>query len=901
MSNFKKYIFTIALLLISASVFGQGSGCEDASPFCAGGTKFVFENRTDNVNYGKVGCLFKTPNPAWFYMKINKAGKLDFKLTQGDNTPVYDNLDVDFICWGPFNAPNCDDLQYFCLDAFDDNVIACSYLPDPVEYFSINNAQVGEYYMLLITNFSLKPGFITLTQTNFGEPGAGETDCSFINEVNVCYDNLNGETVDLDATTNSGVTYKWVRDGVLLPETGPVLYDITPPDASYYALVYDAGGVLIKKMDFNVKFWTMPTYDTPPDLSICDSSSDGNYLDGIYDDFDLEAQRLLILDSQTDINVSFYESQSDAETGDPANAIDTTVPYQNITPYNQTIYFRVENAVCYGTGEFQLEVYSMPVYNLNLQNIELCDSEAYGTNTDGIETFDISGQTAVVHGSYDPDLYNVSYHINQADADAGTNAIPGTYTNTTSPNTQTIYVRVEESGDQACHTTFTFDLIVNPLPVLNANVNLKKCDDNALDGITNFDLTEAYSLLSDDASQVTFAVFTTETDAQNNQNPIQTPDNYLIGQPHSDTVWARVTNSNGCSNVMPFTLEVLDGEIDTDPLFELPACESSDGDVTNNIAIFNLNDAYQMIADDYGNSSGLIIVLYENLNDAIMAQNPITQLDNYSNTTTNTIFYRVENSPIYECQILGFFDLQVIPVPEPAPLPDNVYVCLGEEPTLIEPLTLNPEYTYQWTDDSGQVLSNDFTLETEQGGVYTVTVTDTYGCTNTSSMTALESQESLLETNDLYVTHFNNLNTLTIPTGIEYGIGDYVYSLDPNGPFTTTTTFNDLIGGDYTLYVQDLKGCNLHEVNFSILDYMRFFTPNNDGYNDYWNVLGTTEGVDLVIHIFDRYGKLIAKVNPQDQGWDGTFNGVPLPATDYWFRIQMENGTEKTGHFTLKR
>jgi gliding motility-associated-like protein len=39
-------------------------------------------------------------------------------------------------------------------------------------------------------------------------------------------------------------------------------------------------------------------------------------------------------------------------------------------------------------------------------------------------------------------------------------------------------------------------------------------------------------------------------------------------------------------------------------------------------------------------------------------------------------------------------------------------------------------------------------------------------------------------------------------------------------------------------------------------------------------------------------------------GWDGTYNGNPLPSSDYWFRIEYtENNIKKqfSGHFTLKR
>jgi gliding motility-associated-like protein len=42
-------------------------------------------------------------------------------------------------------------------------------------------------------------------------------------------------------------------------------------------------------------------------------------------------------------------------------------------------------------------------------------------------------------------------------------------------------------------------------------------------------------------------------------------------------------------------------------------------------------------------------------------------------------------------------------------------------------------------------------------------------------------------------------------------------------------------------------------------------------------------------------------VSPSSLGWDGTLNGEPLPADDYWFTLKLEDGREAKGHFSLKR
>jgi len=86
-----------------------------------------------------------------------------------------------------------------------------------------------------------------------------------------------------------------------------------------------------------------------------------------------------------------------------------------------------------------------------------------------------------------------------------------------------------------------------------------------------------------------------------------------------------------------------------------------------------------------------------------------------------------------------------------------------------------------------------------------------------------------------------------------------------------------------------------------------FFTPNGDGYNDYWNIKGESSifNAESIISIFDRYGKLLKQISPSGIGWDGKYNGKDLPSTDYWFSVeyttQSNNKAVFKSHFTLKR
>ncbi|MFT6197285.1 MAG: gliding motility-associated-like protein [Nonlabens sp.] len=92
--------------------------------------------------------------------------------------------------------------------------------------------------------------------------------------------------------------------------------------------------------------------------------------------------------------------------------------------------------------------------------------------------------------------------------------------------------------------------------------------------------------------------------------------------------------------------------------------------------------------------------------------------------------------------------------------------------------------------------------------------------------------------------------------------------------------------------------------NNGLIEFPDFFTPNNDGFNDFWNIKVISELtiVDMKITIFDRYGKLLYTFGPNsNMGWDGTNNGLEMPSSDYWFLFTTKSGIKITNHFTLKR
>jgi len=158
------------------------STCATASTVC----DITYGNTTGVDSLGTIGCLFSSPNPTFFTIQVLTTGPLNFTLEQTSQQGGVPDLDVDYAAWGPFTSQSvaCGAINLpgggFLAPGIGVPVTTttgCSFLPDDIEFLNIVNAQAGEFYIILITNYSDDPGFISLTQTNAGQAGAGTTFC----------------------------------------------------------------------------------------------------------------------------------------------------------------------------------------------------------------------------------------------------------------------------------------------------------------------------------------------------------------------------------------------------------------------------------------------------------------------------------------------------------------------------------------------------------------------------------------------------------------------------------------------------------------------------------------------------------------------------------------------------
>ncbi|MFL9836669.1 T9SS type B sorting domain-containing protein [Flavobacterium sp. ST-75] len=263
---------------------------------------------------------------------------------------------------------------------------------------------------------------------------------------------------------------------------------------------------------------------------------------------------------------------------------------------------------------------------------------------------------------------------------------------------------------------------------------------------------------------------------------------------------------------------------------------------------------------------------------------------NFSNTSNpQKIYARVEdiNSG---CYATTSFDLIVSPKPEIV-MPDNYTLCKNASVTLTAPQGLDG---YIWS--TGETTRS---ITVDSAGVYILSVIKEINgilCENSKEITVDVSDVPFI-TQVITSDWTTNNNIISVMTS---GGGSYEYSLD-GITYQDSPQFYNLESGLYTVYVRDRDGCGIASKEVTLLMYPKFFTPNGDGINETWRIKYAYNEPNMVIHIFDRYGKKITSITGDSQGWNGTYDGKDLPATDYWFIAERQDGRLYKGHFSILR
>lgn len=618
---------------------------------------------------------------------------------------------------------------------------------------------LGEHITLHVEEVPQATGPIIIEQCDIDNDGTEAIDTSTINS-----DLLQGQTnVDIVFTDDMGTILPNPLPNPLITGSQSIIATMTN------TISLDPDGACSVWTSIDIIIEPGVTASPVADFIVCDDDTDGQF------SFDTSTIESTILNGQTGIQVTYQDQNGNNLSSPLPNPFTTSTQTITATVINPT------NPMCFAETDINFIVNAQPIANA-VQDDIVCDDVL----NDGEHLFDLSSYNSQVLNGQPATTFNISYHNNQADADANNNPLSNNYLSTTTSGT--IFVRIENSANTTCFDTTSFQIGVSYLPIAYQPDNISICDDETNDGFETINL----SVVND---------------------------------------------------------AVLNGQLSAENII-----------------------SYYLSLDDANNGLNAVNSTFTN------TENP------------QDIFVRLENNSNSNCFSTTQFTITVNEQPV-LNMSDQWTIC---EDDFVEVIADNGYDNYLWS--TGETTN---VIVVDNPGDYTVTASNTYGslvCETTKTVTVVESNIATIT--DIETVDWTQDNN-SIIVNVE-GDGDYEYSIDGIN-YQDSNQFTNLIIDDYTIYVRDKNGCGITDKDVYLLYYPNYFTPNGDGIHETWQIFNANKEPQNVIYIYDRYGKLITQLKPNSLGWDGTFNGNPLPTNDYWFIVNRQNGKQYKGHFTLKR
>ena len=873
-----------------------GAACGVSNPFCTG-TTYSFPNDTGNTNgLGQVNCLFSTPNPVFYYMQIANAGSLQIFISQlGPNGPT-DSLDVDFNCWGPFT-----DLSSGCnsvLNCTSSNTVSCSYSANSGEYCNIPNAVPGQYYILLLTNFSNQPGTITFGQSG----GTASTNCNIIS-CGVTASNTGpycvGQTISLSAaTTNTtATTYTWAGpNGFTAGGQNITIPNSTVAMSGTYSVTGTTGGTVTCVATTTV----IVAANAAPSVT---SSTICN------------GQTGTLTVSNAAIFTGFTWSTGATTASITDNPASTTV--YTVTGATGT---------CTSSATGTITVVSNPTITANAGII--CPGSKTTLIASGASSYNWSPATGLSNTTSSVvtanPLTTTIYTITGAVGTCSASAITTTITVNSSPT-------VTATGDAVCPGNIanlsaagaisytwasgTTPVIGNPVtakPNLTTNytvtgMDANTCTNTAVATATVLPLPAPSPFSSPACLNQTIGLFSANgfvsylwtgpggVFSSTLQNP--TIANATIADNGTYTV--TVKDAQGCSNsgfvsVTVYTLPIVTATGSSS------VCLSSTGTLTATGASNYVWNPATDLNTTFGNQVLITPTSLLTHTYTILGQNSAGCIN------TTTISVSVVGSPIVNI------------------MPDTVTGCA---PLCITYTAIsNPTASkYSWSFGNGKtanLLPPNDTVSTcyKIAGNYIprLTLTDINGCVNTTVASVIvypiptpefgytPSQVNIFAPMVQFINQSTGLNIINYI----WNFGDGSASSNFNNP---SYTYSDTGTYYVTLKAYTLNGCSASVTQALIVepDYTFYvpnaFTPNGDGKNDIFKAQGDAI-ISFKMNIFDRWGNNVFTTTDIDSGWDGRPHnkGNEIAKEDvYVWKIDLTNafhqGKSYSGTVTLLR
>ncbi len=842
----------------------DNSFCSTANPVCFDSIYQVpLMTNTSAESGPNYGCLYSQPNPVWYYFKISQSGKLTINISSPTGN------DLDFACWGPFSDPitpcvtqltaNCTSCPNNTSDpAFypSGNLVDCSYDPSYTENCHISNAMIGQYYILMITNYSNQPGDVTFYQSNYNDSSAALIACDIL-----CNIDSSSITVgNCDSLNNYQISGTvWVTNppstGIfkIVDEASAVELDIPAPfnnTISFSMTVPFSTNSPVLNFSFSNSICSNQiTYTRPlkPTLTVNTVSSTCGQSNG---------QIIVGITGNGIPNYSYIWS-----TGQSTYNTSTTISYlQNIPAgnYSVSVY---NNNHCYTSQNFAFSDNGVPSIDFNLVQSNICPSSCQAI------------LHASVNGTNFPYTYtwsNASTHIDSTGSGVQVDSLcNGIY-----------FVTVQDANHCSSIGSFQVSSTNNPLNVSVSSIQKPTCINSNNGNIsltvtggtppyqyiwstvpvqttniaTNLSIGTYYYTVSDSTGcQLSGNVILNSLSNMSVQatlnNPTCTNNGSIVlqvqdGMPPYTYEWYGYTNN---SNVLQ---NIYAGNYQVEILDNVGCTISNTYSLTNTSNSFTIDIMEIHHSCENSNNGYVIVQASGGVPPYYDGYHHFTSLDTlYHLSAGNHTFIFSDNSGCQYAQITQIQSLPVVTFDTTFAPPQcgyangniTIYITSG-----------TPPYSYQWS--NGYFVQNTSSTvncnNNLSAGVYTVTVTNGNGCTVDSTLTL--TNNSLHLTTSIYNDCSNNCSGIaTIYTN-----GTFNYPLTyhwSTGQIHTLSLSHDsiynLCAGNYSVTVTDSLGCLQTTsltigANQSILQVMlnNANIPSCPGYSDGCATLVVTGG-----------------------------------------------------------
>jgi gliding motility-associated-like protein len=805
-----------ASCIMVSSLAGSPCASDGANPFCTDENPYGISypsGTTGNANTffsggTPYGCLSSAPRPAWYYMRINDPGNLLIYIQQISTNGS--GIDVDFACWGPFAAANQTDfMDFLCCSYYDftitshlshrpwngdhtnntggypfGNLVDCSYSELATEWCYIPNAQQGEFYLLLITNYDGGNG--TITFNTVASSTTSTTDCNLLAQASNNGPLCEGATLQLMSNNSvAGITYQWSGpNGWTSSLQNPVIANVSSSMAGDYTLIMGNG------ISFDTAVTTV-IINTVPNIVVTPNNP--------------------VLCRGDNVTVSVSGAASYHWSNNLGNGA-----IVNVAPTAGTTYTVTgTNGNCSTSASLVVTVNSLPVINVSATPSTICEGNsailvASGANTyiwstgdsdnsvtvfpSGTTTYYVTGTSTSGCTSTAGTTVNISPAVNTSIS--GNNIIcsgqsttltafgGGSYrwntgetasSITVSPDISTFYF-VTVTSTNSCPDTGSIQVVVNQLPEVTINLPENEICPNLSEQSINVFIS---------GGTPAYHCYWTGNGIQNSDNDTVT---FLINPGNCNyqtDISVTVTDQNNCVVYDTATLIIRDtlAPVITGTIL------SQNADVADSqYRIPNLMNETRLLSLDNCTIQEALII----------SQNP----EAGSSVEQNTVVTIMVSDG---CQNSVLLNVPIV-VPDELTCSVSAYsdvTCFGESngSATLAVQGGTPPYTYQWNSVPVQYGNSAVNLP---AGQYNVTVTDINNFQTTS--TVFISQPIALMVSGTKTDATCNVANGSIDLTVSGGTTPYQFLWSNNA---TTSDISNLDENEYSVVISDANNCSV--------------------------------------------------------------------------------------------